>query len=83
MDIVEALNTLQPLVLREGDDCELDALSTIRAALAVVQNSSHNTARDEICQPCDGTGVRLKGDSLEYKMVCAFCNGTGKLSPVA
>jgi hypothetical protein len=42
MDIVEALNTLQPLVLREGDDCELDALSTIRAALVVVQNSSHN-----------------------------------------
>jgi hypothetical protein len=48
MDIVEALNTLQPLVLREGDDCELDALSTIRAALAVVQNSSHNIASTKL-----------------------------------
>jgi hypothetical protein len=55
MDIVEALNTLQPLVLREGDDCELDALASIRAVLAMpccICDEATNAQAKVICECC-------------------------------
>lgn len=45
----EALDVLQKLVLREGNDAELGAMSTIRAALAESTNSSHNSESAPCC----------------------------------
>ena len=44
MEINEALDAIQTLVHCQGISREIEALETIRAALAVVQNSSHNSA---------------------------------------
>jgi hypothetical protein len=72
MDIVEALNTLQPLVLREGDDCELDALSSIRAALVEALKPTTNSAITQLsCKGCtsiDPTDCNccIRGDKKDF-----------------
>ena len=48
MEINEALDAIQTLVHCQGISREIEALETIRATLAVVQNSSHNSAMDAI-----------------------------------
>ena len=57
MEINEALDAIQTLVHCQGISREIEALETIRATLAVVQNSSHNTTKVDI----------TKG---EYQTVC-------------
>ena len=54
MEINEALDAIQTLVHCQGISREHEALETIRAALAVVQNSSHNkqSTPPEMCEVC-------------------------------
>jgi hypothetical protein len=50
----------------------------IRAALAVVQNSSHNNAMDVICPTCKGAGFTPNIFDSKMKVPCILCNESGK-----
>jgi len=60
----------------------LELQNKIAALEAEVEKfTSTNTARDEICPSCAGTGSN-NGDCRDSNY-CTRCEGSGKLSPVA
>jgi len=78
MEINEALDAIQTLVHCQGISRETEALETIRAALAVVQNSSHNKPSTPVCPYCYGRGLQNTGCTEFTTEPCYTCKGTGK-----
>jgi len=73
MDLAETVTTLNVLYcsgkISEQGEAETQPLT------------QQGSEPSEICPSCNGSGVRNKGDDLEYTYKCAKCNGTGKLLP--
>ena len=77
MEINEALDAIQTLVHCQGISREIEALETIRAALVVVQNSSHNKPSAASCPQC-GSELIVYQETYCSSSECGYAIDNGQ-----